>query len=116
MPTGAAASDWNCEDFATSREAQDHLVMDPSDPDDLDRDGDGYACDWGPGAIETEPRSDPCYGHDEYGPIYDCEVVDSSSEGWGELVFGGAIALGATIGLPLLLGALLSPKKRRANS
>lgn len=40
-----AADDLNCSDFATQQEAQAHLDADPSDPDKLDRDGDGIACE-----------------------------------------------------------------------
>lgn len=40
-----AADDLNCSDFDTQAEAQAHLDADPSDPDGLDRDGDGIACE-----------------------------------------------------------------------
>ena len=40
-----AADNLNCDDFATQQEAQAHLDADPSDPDGLDRDKDGIACE-----------------------------------------------------------------------
>lgn len=41
-------SDRNCDDFSSSYEAQKFYEANgPSDPHDLDRDGDGKACDWG---------------------------------------------------------------------
>lgn len=40
---GTAAADYDCSDFATQEEAQEHLS--PGDPDRLDADGDGIACE-----------------------------------------------------------------------
>jgi hypothetical protein len=40
----------NCSDFASSAEAQLHFLRSGGparDPNNLDRDGDGYACEWG---------------------------------------------------------------------
>jgi hypothetical protein len=39
----AALADYNCDDFATQEEAQEHLL--PGDPDGLDADSDGIACE-----------------------------------------------------------------------
>lgn len=44
MPT-AAAQDLNCSDFDTQQEAQDELESNPSDPNNLDNDNDGTACE-----------------------------------------------------------------------
>jgi len=41
----AHAQDLNCSDFATQEEAQAVYNQDPSDPNDLDRDDDGIACE-----------------------------------------------------------------------
>jgi hypothetical protein len=41
----AAAADLNCGDFATQAEAQAVLAADPSDPNGLDGDDDGQACE-----------------------------------------------------------------------
>ena len=44
--TGTAnAADLNCGDFATQAEAQAVLVADPSDPNNLDGNDDGQACE-----------------------------------------------------------------------
>jgi Excalibur calcium-binding domain len=40
-----AAADLDCADFATQQEAQAELARDPSDPNNLDADGDGVACE-----------------------------------------------------------------------
>jgi hypothetical protein len=41
----SAQGDLNCDDFSSQEEAQAHLNANPSDPDGLDRDDDGYACE-----------------------------------------------------------------------
>jgi LPXTG-motif cell wall-anchored protein len=41
----AQANDQDCGDFASQAEAQAHLEADPSDPDNLDADDDGQACE-----------------------------------------------------------------------
>jgi excalibur calcium-binding domain-containing protein len=43
LPSGAAAGDLDCADFATQEEAQENLL--PGDPHGLDGDGDGVACE-----------------------------------------------------------------------
>jgi hypothetical protein len=55
----AQANDQNCEDFASQAEAQAHLEADPSDPDNLDADDDGQACetfDYGSSDAGTTPQ------------------------------------------------------------
>lgn len=59
-PTGASANvgdDLNCSDFTYRQDAQDHLAAFPGDPDGLDRDGDGIACEWLPSRPVTQPPS-----------------------------------------------------------
>jgi hypothetical protein len=41
----AQANDQNCSDFPSQAAAQAHLGQDPSDPDNLDADDDGVACE-----------------------------------------------------------------------
>lgn len=46
----SATNDYNCDDFRTSLAAQRFFLRaggPVSDPNDLDRDGDGLACEWG---------------------------------------------------------------------
>jgi LPXTG-motif cell wall-anchored protein len=55
-PAGLAqADDQNCSDFASQAEAQDHLRADPSDPDGLDGDNDGIACESLPPPFDRNP-------------------------------------------------------------
>src|SRR5215210_5484473 len=61
----AAAQDiLNCSSFATQEEAQAELDRNPSDPNGLDGDDDGSACEDLPsgGSVESDPGSDSCPG------------------------------------------------------
>jgi hypothetical protein len=44
-PEPGFGSELDCEDFASQAEAQEVLKDDPSDPNNLDADGDGKACE-----------------------------------------------------------------------
>lgn len=44
-PIALAQDDFNCDDFATQQEAQAVYDQDPSDPNGLDADDDGQACE-----------------------------------------------------------------------
>ncbi|MEK4306231.1 excalibur calcium-binding domain-containing protein [Oceanobacillus sp. FSL K6-0251] len=57
-PSVFAADDLNCSDFDTQPEAQAHLDADPSDPDGLDRDKDGIACENLPQGDSTASNND----------------------------------------------------------
>ena len=48
-PAPPAGEDLNCSDFATQPDAQEVLDADRSDPNGLDVDGDGVACETLPG-------------------------------------------------------------------
>nr|MBA2610019.1 excalibur calcium-binding domain-containing protein [Actinomycetota bacterium] len=50
-----AVDDKNCSDFTTQADAQAHLRDDPSDPDRLDDDGNGIACESNGGAQDRNP-------------------------------------------------------------
>ena len=45
LPGTALAQDLDCGDFTTQEEAQTAFDADPSDPERLDADGDGVACE-----------------------------------------------------------------------
>jgi Excalibur calcium-binding domain len=56
----AQANDQNCADFPSQAAAQVHLEADPSDPDNLDADDDGQACesfDYGDGNGGAPPSA-----------------------------------------------------------
>lgn len=53
VPTRSATADRDCADFATQAEAQAALTANPSDPERLDADDDGIACE---NAFGTEGR------------------------------------------------------------
>src|SRR3954447_10796773 len=54
-----AQDDQNCSDFATQQAAQDHFNQDTSDPDNLDTDNDGIACETLNGVAEDEATTTP---------------------------------------------------------
>ena len=74
-PALAVEDDLNCSDFDTQEEAQAELDRDPSDPNGLDRDGDGRACDSLPSGESDEPENDPSDNGDR-----DCPDFDSREE------------------------------------
>jgi len=45
VPAPSGGADLNCSDFASQAEAQAELMSDPSDPNGLDADADGQACE-----------------------------------------------------------------------
>lgn len=45
MPTAAAQNTRNCDDFSSQAQAQQNLREHPDDPNNLDADNDGIACD-----------------------------------------------------------------------
>lgn len=55
---GAASGDLDCSDFSTQSQAQGVYDSNPSDPNGLDRDGDGIACEsaGGSGLASTTPQ------------------------------------------------------------
>lgn len=55
LPATAAAEDYDCSDFATQAEAEEHLL--PGDPYGLDGDGDGIACEDLPCPCSSTPGS-----------------------------------------------------------
>ncbi|MGJ9459645.1 excalibur calcium-binding domain-containing protein [Oceanobacillus sp. CF4.6] len=57
-PSVFANDNLNCPDFDTQPEAQAHYDNDTSDPDGLDRDKDGIACESLPGGDSTASSND----------------------------------------------------------
>ncbi|WP_222270823.1 hypothetical protein [Modestobacter marinus] len=97
----AGAADLDCEDFATQAQAQAVLVADPDDPNRLDADDDGRACDdhvYGVGISATTSPS-PTTGQVATRPVGAVAAGDGSTapdEGsvlsyvLGGLAFAGA--------------------------
>ena len=54
----ASSDDYDCSDFQTQSQAQAVYDQDPSDPNGLDREGDGIACETagGSGVSSSAPR------------------------------------------------------------
>ena len=106
MRTSLAQGDLDCADFATQAEAQAEYDSDPSDPNGLDRDDDGIACESLPGG-PMEGMSAPKPGAD---PMENDEDQMVMPEG-GAATGGGSTEgienaqLLAVGGLALTLGA-----------
>ena len=58
----AHAADLNCSDFATQQQAQAEYDRDPSDPNGLDRDDDGIACETRPSGSSVVAEDDTTMG------------------------------------------------------
>jgi hypothetical protein len=71
-PAAAQTADRDCPDFATQAEAQAAFNAVPGDPERLDRDGDGIACEDGEGGGTTQ-----------------AEGGNNAAEATGELPFTG---------------------------
>jgi hypothetical protein len=104
-----AQDDQNCDDFESQAAAQAHLRQDPSDPDQLDRDNDGLACEDHPDYPQGSARDETPVGQDTGGG-------DDSGGGNGELPFTGPNDTILPAGAALLAagGLLLGATRYRA--
>jgi hypothetical protein len=58
VPAAAQANQYDCASFGSQQSAQAELERDPSDPNDLDPDGNGRACDdYDYGSNSTDPTA-----------------------------------------------------------
>jgi hypothetical protein len=105
MPAFAQTLD--CDDFETQAEAQAELEADPSDPNNLDFDDDGIACEELSGGEETVPPG----GDGDEVPVPDS--VETGAGGTAQTgVSGRAIVAGALL-LALVFGAATSRLVRK---
>ena len=65
----ALAQDRDCTDFTTQAQAQAVLDQDPSDPNQLDSDGDGTACESLPGGAPGSGESGGSDGGQDAGAV-----------------------------------------------
>ncbi|HSK60538.1 MAG TPA: hypothetical protein VK935_15955 [Actinomycetospora sp.] len=84
------ANDLDCSDFADTADAQAVLIADPSDPNNLDGDNDGQACERGVGGVSYT-------GY----PVGGIAAGDGSDSGPnpGQVVFLAIVAIGAGAGV-----------------
>lgn len=86
--TASAAGDRDCPDFATQAEAQAAFDAVPGDPERLDADGDGVACEDGEGGGQVGTA-----------PVGGVATGDGSAEGPGALPYAiGGLVLAAAGG------------------
>lgn len=95
----------NCTDFSTQPEAQAHLEAHPGDPDALDRDSDGMACEGLPGAPVDAVGSEQGDGEDRIampsGGVATGAGGTADADGPTGLIVAGGVALAAGGGLVL---------------
>jgi hypothetical protein len=100
-----AQDDQNCEDFESQAAAQAHLRQDPSDPDRLDADNDGVACENHTGYPEGSARDETPVGQDTGGD--DGAAGGGGDDGGnGDLPFTGPNDTLLPAGTALLLAGL----------
>lgn len=93
----STSRDKNCADFATQAEAQAELNKNPSDPNRLDADNDGYACESKFGKATTgQVKVKPVGGVDTGGG-------DTGSDGGAGIALGGVALAGAAAGTVLVI-------------
>ena len=73
----AQTDDLDCADFATQEEAQANLDADPSDPNGLDADGDGVACE---ALTSTEMEDGTMMGDGGAGGTEDLDCADFATQ------------------------------------
>jgi hypothetical protein len=95
VPALAQAQDQNCPDFDTQEEAQEALS--PGDPDGLDRDSDGVACENLPSGTASAGGNDD--GNDQ------SQLSQTGFDAW----------LVALLGAMFVAGGLLVRLRRHAN-
>lgn len=85
-----SVNDLDCIHFADTSDAQAVLIADPSDPNNLDGDNDGQACDRGVGAVDYT-------GY----PVGGIAAGDGSDSGpnFGQVAFLAIAAIGAGAGV-----------------
>jgi competence protein ComEC len=75
-PEAAPTGDLDCADFATQEEAQAVLDANPSDPNYLDGEGDGIACE----SLPSAPASAPAPEEPESTPTGDLDCADFATQ------------------------------------
>lgn len=99
IPTTPASTsrDKDCADFATQAQAQAELNKNPSDPNRLDADNDGYACESKFGKATTgQVKVKPVGGVDTGGG-------DTGSDDGAGIALGGVALVGAAAGAVLVI-------------
>ena len=91
-----AQDDQNCDDFESQAAAQAHLRQDPSDPDQLDRDNDGLACEDHPDYPEGSARDEIPVGQDTGGDLPFTGPNDTMLPAGAALLVAGGLMLGVT--------------------
>lgn len=121
-PKAFAYNQYNCSDFSTQEEAQAVYDADTSDPNYLDGDNDGVACESLPSgdyssttdsadtsSYDNSPAYEPDPSYDSSSasnsaPASDTASLDSSKSSNGNSDWTGLAILGGLIGAPFIFG------------
>lgn len=105
VPPVVSVYDLDCSDFADTADAQAVLIADPSDPNNLDGDNDGRACEWGVGG----PRDYRRY------PVGGIAAGDGTDSGptIGQVIALSFLGIGAGAGV-VRGGRLVAARRGRA--
>lgn len=93
-----AQGDLDCADFATQQEAQAEYDADPSDPNGLDADSDGSACEENAGATDDSGASDDQY--DDEGAARPSDRNNRGARGDRDLMESGGTLAAPVPSLP----------------
>ena len=85
----AQADDQNCADFASQADAQAHLDADTTDPDNLDGDNDGQACEAYPYSSPVPTSPPVTTGGGQALPFTGSHTAPTLTLGAGLLAAGG---------------------------
>ncbi|MFZ2126520.1 MAG: excalibur calcium-binding domain-containing protein [Candidatus Microsaccharimonas sp.] len=93
----SAYNQYNCDDFSTQEEAQDEYESNYGDPNYLDGDDDGVACESLPSEYDYSSDYDDSESYDS-SYSYDDSDYSSSSDSddgfdWGWIVLGGIVVV-----------------------
>lgn len=112
----ASAQDLNCDDFATQAEAQANLDANPSDPNNLDGNNDGVACEGGVGGGGSGSGSGTGSGSDDSGADDGGATTDLPSTGSGSMAGTAGVSASLFGALALLLAIAATTMRRSFGS
>ena len=107
-----AQGDLDCADFPSQAAAQAHYAANPSDPDRLDADSDGVACESFTGYTDPTRAETPIGGQVATPPQGGVATGGGSTAG---IEYGGVLAAGG-LALTVGLGGLSLAAARRSRS
>jgi Excalibur calcium-binding domain len=110
----AQAQDVNCSDFSTQAQAQAVYDQDPSDPNGLDRDNDGVACESLPGGAPGSAENGANTGDQDAGAVPSGGVEAGAGGTAGGENSNMLVPMGLAGGAVLVAGGVVLIRRRPA--